>query len=77
MRRMIDDVQSEKLNVILDISNMMTDENIYEQKKWINESFDLLGDRIKVVHLKDFKIEATNKKTVRSVDTFNNIYNVL
>lgn len=64
MKRMIDDVGSKNLNVILDISNIMTEENISEQEKWINESFDILGDRIKVVHMKDFVIEASDKKTV-------------
>lgn len=61
MRRVLDDVASDNLGVILDISNMITTENFNLQSKIIDDSFDLLGNKIKAVHLKDFSIENGRK----------------
>lgn len=57
MKMMIDDVKSDSLGVILDVSNMMTVENVGEQEKIIYDSFELFGDRISAIHLKDFNFE--------------------
>jgi len=61
MKRMIDDVNSDSLGVILDVSNMIYNETRYMQSDIINDSFDLFGDRIKAIHLKDFVFDGDNK----------------
>lgn len=62
MKRMIDDIKTENLGVILDVSNMMGIENRMEQHRIINQSFELFSDRIKIIHLKDFTFEKGKKK---------------
>lgn len=62
MKRMIDDVKSENLGVILDISNMIEIENRKDQHLIIDQSFDLFADKIKVIHLKDFMFDKNEKK---------------
>ena len=57
MRRMLDDVKSKNIGVILDVANMIAKENKDEQHTIIDQSFELLADKIKVIHLKDFTIE--------------------
>ena len=56
MKQMIDDVKSDKLNVILDVSNITVLENYGEQDRMIMSAFESFGDRIKVIHFKDFCI---------------------
>ena len=62
MKRMLDEVNSPALGVILDISNLTSAETRYMQRNMINDSFDLFGDRIKAIHLKDFSF-SEDKKT--------------
>lgn len=61
-KRMIDDMRSDNLAVILDVSNMIVGENRNEQKHIIDRAFELLNDRIKVIHLKDFAFEGETKR---------------
>ena len=56
MKRLLDDIPSEHLAVILDMSNIITEENYVKQTAMIDEAFDVLGDKIKVIHVKDFVI---------------------
>lgn len=64
MKRLIDDIGSKNLGVIFDICNLINAENYLNQKAMIDEAFDLLGDKIQVVHLKDFVIEDERAKLV-------------
>lgn len=61
MKRMIDDLKSDNLKVIFDVSNLINENNIEMQQTFINDAFDLLGDKIRVIHLKDFGIENDRK----------------
>lgn len=57
MRRFLDDIDSEAVEVILDAVNLIPPEAEFsreEQAKIIDEAFSLYGDRISVLHLKDF-----------------------
>lgn len=54
MNRLVRDINHPALAVIFDISNLMTPDNLEQQDDIINEMFDLLEDRILVVHAKDF-----------------------
>ena len=57
MKRLIDDVASENIKVIFDPCNFINEENYLKQDEIINSMFDLLGDKIAVLHAKDFVIE--------------------
>ena len=58
MRRMLDTIPSPNLQVLFDPVNLLSKDNWQEQDRVIRESFDLFGDRIVIVHAKDFKVEA-------------------
>ena len=57
MKRLIDDVASENIKVIFDPCNLLNEENYLKQDEIINSMFDLLGDKIVAVHVKDFTVE--------------------
>ncbi len=57
MRRMLDAVGSDNLQVVFDPVNLLTQENYREQERIIGESFGLFGDRIVAIHAKDFIID--------------------
>lgn len=57
MKRLLDSVDSNNLQVILDPVNLLTAENYKSQDEIIQEAFDLLGDRLAILHAKDFVIE--------------------
>lgn len=57
MRRFLDDVDSPNFDVILDAVNLIKRENEFDPEKQnacIRQAFDLYGDRITTLHLKDF-----------------------
>jgi len=56
MRRVLDTIRSNNLQVILDPVNLISIENYRDQDRILRESFDLLGDRIAVIHAKDFLV---------------------
>lgn len=62
MRRVIDDIGSDRVKVILDLSNLLTAEMIPSQRKILDDSFELLGDRIWALHLKDFAVSDGKKR---------------
>ncbi|MBN2547395.1 MAG: sugar phosphate isomerase/epimerase [Spirochaetes bacterium] len=64
MKRVIDIVKSDNLQVIFDPVNMLDDNNINKQDDMIKESFDLLADRMVVIHAKDFIIDNGKRKRV-------------
>ncbi|MBS4207829.1 sugar phosphate isomerase/epimerase family protein [Bacillus sp. FJAT-50079] len=57
MRRLLDLVDSNNLQVIFDPVNLLTAETYENQEGIIEEAIDLFGDRIAIVHAKDFVIE--------------------
>lgn len=54
MRRVLDAIGSRCLQVVFDPVNLLTPENHHAQRRLIEESMALFGDRIAAVHLKDF-----------------------
>lgn len=62
MKRLIEDISSDNLGVILDVSNMTYPQTRHMQCDIINDSFDLFGDKIKAIHLKDFVFEDGKKR---------------
>ncbi|MFC6649737.1 sugar phosphate isomerase/epimerase family protein [Paenibacillus rhizoplanae] len=56
-RRLLDTVPSNNLQIILDAANLMTPDNYLQQEQIVAEALELLGDRIAVLHLKDFTIK--------------------
>ena len=64
MRRTLDSIGSNHLQVIFDAANLLSPENFREQSRVVAEALDLLGDDIVVVHAKDFIFENEAMKTV-------------
>lgn len=56
MRRLLDAIASPHLQVVYDAVNLLSLANCLEQRDIMRRSFDQFGDRIAVVHLKDFRI---------------------
>ena len=57
MKRLLEDVPSPNLQVIYDPANFMSLENVHDQHRVIDEAFELFGDRIVIVHAKDFIVD--------------------
>lgn len=57
MKRLIDDVNSPNMLVIFDITNLLGFDNYKNQREIIDKAFELYGDRIAAIHLKDFIAE--------------------
>ncbi|GGH18952.1 sugar phosphate isomerase/epimerase family protein [Paenibacillus segetis] len=55
-RRLLDVIPSQNLQIILDCANLISPTNYTQQEDIINEAIELLGNRIAVIHLKDFKV---------------------
>jgi len=64
MKRLLDMVNSNNLQVILDPVNLLTIDTYQDQDKIIQEAFELLSDRIVILHAKDFVVEDNQLKTV-------------
>ncbi|MFV0361699.1 MAG: sugar phosphate isomerase/epimerase family protein [Suipraeoptans sp.] len=64
MRRLIDEVDSEKLKVILDPANLILPNKINKQRKIFKEAIDQLGDYVVAVHAKNFVIVNGKKQMV-------------
>jgi L-ribulose-5-phosphate 3-epimerase len=66
IRRLLDCVGSNNLQIIFDAVNLLSVENHQRQDDIIRESFDLFGDRIAIVHAKDFVVEGQALQSVLS-----------
>ena len=55
-RRVLDAIDSPALQIILDTVNLLTLENHARYNELIDESVRLFGDRIRVLHMKDYRI---------------------
>lgn len=64
MKRLIDTIQSNNLQVIFDPVNYLNADNYTGQDNMIKESIELFGDRIVALHAKDFIIEENRAKVV-------------
>jgi L-ribulose-5-phosphate 3-epimerase len=56
LRRLIDEVDSPNLQVIYDPVNLLGPANHEQQDQILEEAHALLGDRIRIVHAKDFAV---------------------
>ncbi len=65
IRRLLDDIRSSSLQVLFDPVNLLSVENFREQDRIIQESFDLFGERIAIIHAKDFAPENLNTPQAR------------
>lgn len=54
LRKLLDDVNSPNLKIILDVANLMNPDNYENQDEIIDEAFALYGDDLQALHLKDF-----------------------
>jgi len=65
-RRLLDEVGSDKIKIIFDPVNLVLPQTIHEQELIFNKMFDLLGQEIQVMHIKDTAIE-NNQKVWRNI----------
>lgn len=63
-KRLIDEVNSPNLKIIMDCANLMRPDNHSRQAEVIEEAFELLGDHIIAMHIKDYIIEDNKVKIV-------------
>lgn len=66
IKRLIDEMGSNNLQVIFDPVNLLTIDNYKEQDTVIQKSFELFGDRIVALHAKDFLIEDGKLRSVQA-----------
>lgn len=59
-RKVLDAVHSPNLRVILDPINLLNADNRSRQEKIVEEAFDVLGDEIDVIHIKDYMLKDGN-----------------
>jgi sugar phosphate isomerase/epimerase len=64
MRKVLDQIPSNNLQVIYDPTNYLSYENFKDQDEIIKEAFELFGDRIIVVHAKDFMVKDGKINTI-------------
>jgi L-ribulose-5-phosphate 3-epimerase len=58
MKRMLNALSSQHVKVLFDPVNLLDLDNCDKQDRMIEEAFDLFGERIAVVHAKDFLMES-------------------
>jgi L-ribulose-5-phosphate 3-epimerase len=64
MKRLLDSVPSNNLQVIFDPANFISLHNYQNQESVYQEAFDLFGDRIVIMHAKDLLLEENKMKFV-------------
>lgn len=62
MKRVLDTIKSNNLQVIFDPVNLLDASNYQNQDQIMKESFELFGDRIAIIHTKDFVLEDGKKR---------------
>ena len=55
-RRVLDEIESPNLQIILDPVNLLAEWNYQDAKAIIDEAIELLGDDVAMVHIKDYKV---------------------
>lgn len=56
-RRVLEEIASPNLQVILDPVNLLDISNYAQQKEIVEEAIDVLGEDVAMVHIKDFRVE--------------------
>lgn len=69
MRRFLDDINSPSVTVIFDPVNMLVREEPEYQHRLIDEMYRLCGDRIGLLHLKDYRMEGAKPVSLLSCDS--------
>lgn len=64
MKRILDNIDSNNVQVIFDPVNLISETNYEEQDEMIRKSFELFGDRIIAIHAKDFDYKDNEIKVV-------------
>ena len=64
MKYVLDTINSNNLQVIFDPVNFLDENNYENQDEIIKKSFDLFGDKIAIIHSKDFVIKNGKMSTV-------------
>lgn len=59
--RMLEELPSDNLRIILDAVNLISPENAERAPEIIENALSLLGDRVEILHLKDFVLTADGK----------------
>ncbi len=78
MRRLLDDLDSPNVLAIFDPVNFIRADNYMEQDKIIDDAFNLFGDEMCVLHLKDFIIDENgDMKQVLPTEGILNIEKIL
>jgi L-ribulose-5-phosphate 3-epimerase len=57
MKRILDNIKSNNVQVIFDPVNLINEENYDKQDEIVKKSFELFGDRIVAIHAKDYVYE--------------------
>jgi sugar phosphate isomerase/epimerase len=57
MARFLNDIDSENIAVIFDPVNFLNSSNYKNQREIVEKSFNLFGEKIEAVHIKDFKLK--------------------
>lgn len=65
IKRLIDTIKSNNLQIIYDPANLISAANYEKQDEIYQKSFALFGDRIVIIHAKDFVIENGKKELVQ------------
>ena len=63
-KQVIDSIGSRNLRVIFDPVNLLGVENLSDREKIFDRTMDLLCDRIAIVHLKDYRVENGDLKSI-------------
>ena len=64
MKRLLDEIRSPNLVVIHDPVNLISSDNHKDQDRMIEEPFQLYGDKIAIIHAKDFSFDTGTYKQV-------------
>lgn len=67
MKRLLDTVDSNNLQVVFDPMNLVPEEDYTLQDDMMLQSFELFGDRIVSLHAKDFLIENGKKSVIDNI----------
>ena len=62
MRELLDRCNCSHFRVIFDLANVLDRPQVVDQKGYWKECFDLLGDRISAIHLKDIQMSPEGKQ---------------
>lgn len=63
MRHILDIIRSNNLQVLFDPANLLPVDNIESQHQIVKDSLELFGDKVQILHAKDFVVEGNSKKT--------------